>query len=246
MLNIDEHTFILHGPINKNTNSHRFPNRLLLYLTIILILVPFLLFISTTNIASNSEYYLFVRRWPPSVCLDHHCIPNAVNMSKWVIHGLWPEYSNNKWPEYCSDKKLDPSKLKTLLPQLKKMWPNLLSGKREISLWQHEWSKHGTCSNLNQFEYFDQTLQLNDLYDVEKSLLEANIEPNTVKPYRKMDFENALSKYLAENSFTINCEQHDGKYFIKEITLCISFSMPNQTTFCTINTDCPDEFYYID
>lgn len=242
MLAIDEHTSILRQPMNTNTGSQRFVSRLLL---LTMILVSFLLFLSTTNIVSNTEYYLFVRRWPPTVCLNDQCLPKVVNLNKWVIHGLWPEYSNNKWPEYCSDKKFDLSKLETLIPQLKITWPNLLSGKKEISLWQHEWSKHGTCSNLNLFEYFHQTLQLNDLYDLEKSLLEANIEPTTAKPFRKTEFENALSKYLGKNSFTISCEKHDGKYYISAITVCISFSMPNQTTFCTISTECPDEFYYI-
>ena len=66
-----------------------------------------------------------------------------------VVHGLWPEYSNGlSGPENCSQAPSlsDPSKMLDIMPSLR--------------LIQHEWTTHGVCSGLSAEAYFGLIRQL--------------------------------------------------------------------------------------
>ena len=46
---------------------------------------------------------------------------------------------------------------------MEEKWPNIKAEKDSSShtqFWEHEWSKHGTCSGLGQFDYFSSALGL--------------------------------------------------------------------------------------
>lgn len=68
------------------------------------------------------------------------------------IHGLWPQYSKDSWPDYCSNVPFKMDKIVDLLPELKEYWWSY-DGKNE-HFWKHEFEKHGTCSNMNEHQYF--------------------------------------------------------------------------------------------
>ena len=67
------------------------------------------------------------------------------------IHGLWPHNGN-----YCSNKKFDMDKIGSLLPRLHRHWYSNY-GKDE-TFWKHEYEKHGTCSGLSEYDYFEKAL----------------------------------------------------------------------------------------
>jgi ribonuclease T2 len=52
-----------------------------------------------------------------------------------------------------------------LLQNMDTLWPNLLG--RNEDFWEHEWTKHGTCTTFSQHDYFQTTcglaLRLGDL-----------------------------------------------------------------------------------
>lgn len=78
----------------------------------------------------------------------------------WSIHGLWPQYSKNKYPSFC--KKVD-FNIETLNPILKELNENWYSNtEKNEEFWKHEWEKHGSCvfSDINEYEYFNKTLDL--------------------------------------------------------------------------------------
>ena len=78
----------------------------------------------------------------------------------WSIHGLWPQYSENKYPSFC--KKID-FNIETLNPILKELNENWYSNiDKNEDFWKHEWEKHGSCvfSEINEYEYFNKTLDL--------------------------------------------------------------------------------------
>ncbi len=70
------------------------------------------------------------------------------------IHGLWPEKrAAGKYPRDCRGPALD------LEDDLERDLARLMPG-MEDGLHEHEWRKHGTCSGLDDDEYFDLTLRL--------------------------------------------------------------------------------------
>ncbi|KAH0552360.1 hypothetical protein KQX54_009021 [Cotesia glomerata] len=115
--------------------------------------------------------------WPPTVCYKH--LKSSRNGSckfplknQWSIHGLWPSRIVRRAPDFCNyTRKYNPAEIETLIPELEKKWTNVLNRSDPHSLWNHEWSKHGTCASavdsLNtQFKYFNQTLKLFDKYNI--------------------------------------------------------------------------------
>jgi ribonuclease T2 len=59
-------------------------------------------------------------------------------------------------------------------------WPNIKSNTSDVdydSFWEHEWTKHGTCSPLNQTNYFNTTLNLGKIFGT-PSIITDNVDKN--------------------------------------------------------------------
>ncbi|KAF7495340.1 Ribonuclease DdI [Sarcoptes scabiei] len=222
---------------------------LLFLLTIILSIYYFWTFLIIKNYQLQNRYMLFVRRWPPTVCYHpESCIKEKNNFDQWVIHGLWPENSDNTYDSFCTKEKLDLNNLTPIKDRLKKIWPNLLARKTPESLWIHEWDKHGTCTQMHQLDYFNKTLNLYYEYNVDQSLRNANIIPNESHQYSHEQFKKALllaNSNLTMDNYVLNCKRIDSNYYIDEIWLCVSYEHPDLLlNHCTVESTCPEKFYY--
>jgi ribonuclease T2 len=85
--------------------------------------------------------------------------------SPWTLHGLWPELNSHAWPQYCHPAgQLSYHQLRHLFPRMYTNWTDCTPIEQggNWDFWTHEWSKHGTCSGMNQTDYFTKAL---DLYD---------------------------------------------------------------------------------
>ena len=69
-----------------------------------------------------------------------------------TIHGLWPQYDANHWPQFCKGQPFDLERLRPLLPKLRKEWHSYHGS--DAHFWEHEWLKHGTCTGMNELQYF--------------------------------------------------------------------------------------------
>merc|ERR1711865_79890 len=82
---------------------------------------------------------------------------------KMTLHGLWAEGKNG-----CSGAAYDASLLTPIKTELEAKWLSCPEdhppGKVDPngSFWAHEWSKHGTCSGMDQLTFFKKTLSLYD------------------------------------------------------------------------------------
>ncbi|XP_046908457.1 uncharacterized protein LOC124490034 [Dermatophagoides farinae] len=228
---------------------------LFLYIVMIILLAGlFVMFMSMfITYSQDFKYLLFVRRWPPTVCRDHNvCRPDSKQFERWVIHGLWPENADNTWDQFCSNQPLNQTVLNPIHERMLNIWPNLLQGKTENSLWKHEWRKHGTCAKMTQFEYFNQTLNLYEEFDLDRALIEANIVPRSDRKYSRELFEHALHESINRKDFQLNdprnyilnCKEHENDSYLEEIWLCVSFHRPDQPSYCTMESSCPNSFYY--
>jgi ribonuclease I len=97
------------------------------------------------------DFYLLATQWIPGWCevgsgqsgaiIDNlRACQQQVNRPL-MFHGVWPENNDGSYPSFCSlVPKLDPTKLTFANP-----FKNYLSNANDFL--DHEWNKHGTCSN---------------------------------------------------------------------------------------------------
>eukprot|EP00049_Salpingoeca_infusionum_P018054 m.355537 g.355537 ORF g.355537 m.355537 type:complete len:154 (+) comp17273_c0_seq1:176-637(+) len=76
-----------------------------------------------------------------------------------TIHGLWAQ-----WADDCSGPSFNVTELDPILNQMNTDWPSCVGHSTNADFWAHEWSKHGTCSNLEQLKYFQTVLRLYGQY----------------------------------------------------------------------------------
>lgn len=82
----------------------------------------------------------------------------CVETDNWSIHGLWLDYSNGTYPSYCQNIDFNPHIVSDLIPEMKEYWHSCKDN--DLTFWNHEWKKHGTCFNVSQYEYFNTTLNI--------------------------------------------------------------------------------------
>jgi ribonuclease T2 len=97
--------------------------------------------------AANSQpgefdFYLLTLSWSPEFCATHPGSSECAAHPGFVVHGLWPQNDNGTYPENCST---------AAGPANPRQYLNLLP---TVSLIQHEWATHGTCSGLAPDAYF--------------------------------------------------------------------------------------------
>lgn len=130
-----------------------------------------------TKTGSNSgvpsgcfDVYVLAETWFPQYCTrrsDYSCdgLKNTWVATNLGAHGLWPQYKEFKgdpsvptYPTNCTNSpggsKFIPSDLSS---QLKEKYVKL-SPIDGLNLANHEWKKHGTCSNMTQQNYFNQVI----------------------------------------------------------------------------------------
>mmetsp|Transcript_14694 Transcript_14694/g.29256 ORF Transcript_14694/g.29256 Transcript_14694/m.29256 type:complete len:199 (-) Transcript_14694:71-667(-) len=118
----------------------------------------------------NFDFYVFALSWQPSFCSGNYgSYPGCTDPSpSWsanlTVHGMWPQYLNGTWPQDCAGPGLDPATPAEVgLDGLYLNWPNVKASVADADyadFWDHEWTKHGTCSGLDQLEYFSTALDV--------------------------------------------------------------------------------------
>ena len=107
-------------------------------------LVLFLILLARGNSEVLYTYYeLAVQKWCSST---------------YMIHGLWPQINATDYPENCeSVSYTKPGGL--LLENMNTYWHGC-----DNTLWEHEWTKHGSCmqaqDKITENEFFNITLGL--------------------------------------------------------------------------------------
>jgi len=130
----------------------------------------------------DSLYYVFAYSWTPEFCYGQATYagckdPQSYWGSYFTLHGLWPQYTNGGYPATCTTETFNSSiPISIGWSDMTQYWPNvqyLETDSNYDSFWEHEWTKHGTCSGLTQFEYFQNTLNLIKSFGTPKSVTAA-------------------------------------------------------------------------
>src|SRR5690349_15721016 len=104
---------------------------------------------STLPIGEGFDFYVLSLSWSPSYCEAEGEEANRQQCSTarpyaFVVHGLWPQFERG-FPESCRTDEPDVSN--ATLRTLYDIMP-------AAGLIRHEWKKHGSCSGLDQDDYF--------------------------------------------------------------------------------------------
>ncbi|SMH53186.1 ribonuclease T2 family protein [Azospirillum agricola] len=95
------------------------------------------------------DYYVLSLSWSPTHCARAKGTPDPDQCGierkfGFVVHGLWPQYTNGGWPATCTRDRMVP---KAVVDETMPIMPS-------VGLMVHQWSKHGTCSGLSVTDYF--------------------------------------------------------------------------------------------
>lgn len=114
--------------------------------------------------------YVFAYSWTPEFCYGQSypgCKSPQYFWGKYLtIHGLWPQYTTTGYPSYCTTEPFNTTAVETTIgiDTLITFWPNVqyadTADPTYTHFWEHEWSKHGTCSGLSQTTYFASAIDL--------------------------------------------------------------------------------------
>ncbi len=158
--------------------------------------------------------YVFAYSWTPEFCYGHStdypgCSqPQAYWGANFTIHGLWPQYITGGYPQTCTSEALDDNVINQVgYANMVTHWPNVQAAEGSStydSFWQHEWSKHGTCSGLTQYNYFSQALNVQQRYPT-PAILQANIGGTVAAT----DLRNAMG---GKDKVALQCTS--GKYVV--------------------------------
>nr|XP_012572983.1 ribonuclease DdI-like [Cicer arietinum] len=174
------------------------------------------------------DHFVLAETWPATFCKIKRCVnPMPINFT---IHGLWPNNRNSQ-PRNCQTiQKLDWNIMAGLKNQLNKDWPSLIKGSHNIVFWNEQWTVHGTCSLLDPYEYFYQTLKIYNKHNIRHILRKENIMPSR-NPTLKHDIINAIVNHI---HFTpqIRCVNISNQFYLYEIRLCLTASNNPQYKNC--------------
>ncbi|CAL5061466.1 unnamed protein product [Urochloa decumbens] len=101
------------------------------------------------------------------------------------------------WPEYCDDgNALRPWAIRDLVRSLEQNWPTLSckGNGRSFEFWSYEWKKHGTCSNLEQRDYFASALAVKAAHNLTEILAGAGIVPSESETYSVSSVSEAIAQ----------------------------------------------------
>jgi ribonuclease T2 len=117
------------------------------------------------------DFYVLSMSYQPEFCYQHRhdgfdgCEdPMDFWKGSLTLHGLWPERNDGTYPSSCSTEKFNHQTVNDIgRTRFDTYWPNVKassspSSNAYYSFWEHEWTKHGTCSGLTQDAYFNSTL----------------------------------------------------------------------------------------
>ena len=190
-------------------------------------------------IAEDWDHFVFTTTWPQALCLKEnstHSQSNEIckipsNINFWVVHGLWPTKGTTETPNYCKNApKFNETLIESIKPKLQLHWPNLFVDTKESDFWEHEWTKHGTCSidlpSLgDELKYFTKVLDILSNLKLDKHLSDNKITPSLDIAYDLNTLTQAIKTYTKFFPRFYCLDKKDSKnQYLFQMELCLNKS----------------------
>lgn len=181
----------------------------------------------------NSTYLEWAKSGNTSVVSSSSAPNDDYDVSKlFTIHGLWDDLCDGSYDQFCqpdleftdadniTDILVNQYHQKQMYETMLKVWVNNEGGDEgSISLWEHEFNKHGTCFNTlrpkcfkgkytrfeNAVAYFQKTLEVWSNLQTYNILEAAWIVPSTSFQYLLADVQAALAAGHEGKSVYVGC-----------------------------------------
>ena len=171
----------------------------------------------STHKAGDFDYYALVLSWSPTHCASPRgrrdqtqCRPRNGRGFSFVLHGLWPQYERG-YPEKCR------TPFRPFVP--KRTINNMMDIMPSKGLIIHEYRKHGTCSGLTPYDYFDLSRKLYQKIKI-PARYRGPVKEQFVNPADLVAQFAAANPELDPNMMSVVCRGSGNR--LREIRFCFS------------------------
>ena len=150
------------------------------------------------------DFYLLNLSWSPEFCTTHPSSPECRARPGFIVHGLWPQNTDGTFPENCGG-----------MPKV----PNAaayLDIMPTITLIQHEWQTHGTCTGLNPDAYFADIRQAFRSLEIPSMFAPTETPPRSIQPEALLAQFRHANPSFPPTSFALSC----GNNFLTAVEVC--------------------------
>lgn len=165
------------------------------------------------------DYYVLTLSWSPEFCHSHSSSPECESGHfGFIVHGLWPEYVGG-YPEHCSTQPglRNPASMTDIMP--------------DVSLVEHEWATHGTCSGLDAEAYFRLVRQAFESVKIPAKFAAPHQMFSITPQELKGEFVGANPRLRSEH-LAVSC----GNNYLTAVSVCLSKQL--QPISCEGLRDC--------
>jgi ribonuclease T2 len=167
---------------------------------------------SSLPIGGGFDFYVLSLSWSPSYCEAEGGEANRQQCSAgrpyaFVVHGLWPQYERG-FPESCRTDEQDVEN--ATLRSLYDLMPS-------AGLIRHQWRKHGSCSGLDQDDYFAVLRAARETVAIPQEFRRLNA-------YKTLDPDDAEAAFLKanpslpEDAVAVTCDRR----YLREVRICLT------------------------
>lgn len=168
---------------------------------------------STLPRGEGYDFFVLSLSWSPT-----HCELEGANANRqqcgasqrhgFIVHGLWPQ-NERGWPEYCESS--EPNRVPDALVR------DMLDLMPSAGLIGHQWRKHGSCSGMNQRDYFAVSRAAYEKVTIPAQLL--HVEDHlSIAPGKVAEDFLAANPGLGADGIAVTC---DGRH-LAEVRICMT------------------------
>jgi ribonuclease T2 len=181
-----------------------------LALTLAAVFITALPFTSSASAQHKGEpgkfdFYLMNLSWSPEFCSIQGTSPECAAHPGFILHGLWTQNNDGTYPVFCSEEPAPAT-----IAQNLDITPDL-------SLLQHEWAKHGTCSGVGPQRFFAMEHEAFHSLRIPPQLEHINHEIS-MTPNAILDLFAQANPNFPQGSILLSC----GRNHLTAIEVCFS------------------------
>lgn len=201
-----------------------------------------------TPLPAGQTQYILAVSWQPAFCETRPNKPECESQtedrfdaSHFTLHGLWPQPRSNA---YCNvtadeeaasaDSRWDDLPTVELSQDLRQELDKVMPG-TQSNLERHEWTKHGTCYDTDEEEYFADSLAM--MSALNTSAVAELFASNVGKQVTQAQVRAAVNESFGEGAgerVRLACPRDGGRTLIGELTIGLTGEITAPEDFSTL------------